>query len=110
LRPPQLRALETYWYLRLVERTPHIFDLYQKLFPPDDPGVLLNALGISPEAFQKSRYNLPALWARIKTDDEFVREFRLEALRETLTLGFSSYILASAIGVDLTGTTGTSDD
>jgi hypothetical protein len=33
LRPPQLRALETYWYLRLVERTPHIFDLYQTLFP-----------------------------------------------------------------------------
>jgi len=29
LRAPQLRALETYWYLRLVEETPHIFDLYQ---------------------------------------------------------------------------------
>ena len=24
LRKPQLRALETYWYLRLVEGTPHI--------------------------------------------------------------------------------------
>lgn len=24
LRPPQIRALETYWYLRLVEGTPHI--------------------------------------------------------------------------------------
>ena len=32
LRKPQLRALETYWYLRLVENTPHIFDLYQSLF------------------------------------------------------------------------------
>ena len=30
---PQLRVLETYWYLRLVEQKPHIFDLYQKLFP-----------------------------------------------------------------------------
>ena len=30
LRRPQLRALETYWYLRLVEKTPHIFDLYCK--------------------------------------------------------------------------------
>src|SRR5690348_14818755 len=30
LRPPQIRALETYWYLRLVENTPKIFDLYQK--------------------------------------------------------------------------------
>ena len=32
LRAPQLRALETYWYLRLVEKTPHIFDLYIRLF------------------------------------------------------------------------------
>ena len=27
LRAPQLRALETYWYLRLVEGTPHVLDL-----------------------------------------------------------------------------------
>ena len=32
LRQPQLRALETYWYRRLVEKTPHIFDLYTKCF------------------------------------------------------------------------------
>ena len=33
LREPQLRALETYWYLRLVEKTPHISDLYNQCFP-----------------------------------------------------------------------------
>jgi len=33
LRKPQLRALETYWYLRLKEETQHIFDLYTSLFP-----------------------------------------------------------------------------
>ncbi len=33
LRAPQLRALETYWYLRLVEQTPHIVALYQRLYP-----------------------------------------------------------------------------
>src|SRR3972149_6086737 len=33
LRPPQLRALETYWYLRLIENTPHVFDLYKQFFP-----------------------------------------------------------------------------
>ena len=32
LRAPQVRALETYWYLRLVEKTPHIFDLYKSLY------------------------------------------------------------------------------
>ena len=31
LRIPQVRALETYWYLRLVEKTPGIFALYQSL-------------------------------------------------------------------------------
>ncbi|MDH4164426.1 MAG: hypothetical protein OEW15_17320 [Nitrospirota bacterium] len=33
LRRPQLRALETYWYLRLIEKTPHIFDLYRNSYP-----------------------------------------------------------------------------
>ncbi len=103
LRAPQLHALETYWYLRLVERTPHIFDLYQRYFPPeDDPDVLLKALGIPTEAFQKSRYNFQNLWDNIKTSDDFVREFRLEALRETLALSYPSYILALAMGAGKT--------
>jgi len=29
LRPPKFRALEVYWYLRLIEKTPHIYNLYQ---------------------------------------------------------------------------------
>ncbi|MBW2168275.1 MAG: hypothetical protein JRG69_03270, partial [Deltaproteobacteria bacterium] len=32
LRTPQIHALETYWYLRLLEKTPHIFDLYKRFF------------------------------------------------------------------------------
>jgi len=30
LRKAQFEALETYWYLRLIGKTPHIFDLYKK--------------------------------------------------------------------------------
>ena len=30
LRRPQLRALETYWYLRLIEGSPRIPDLYAR--------------------------------------------------------------------------------
>lgn len=33
LRRAQLQALETYWYLRLIEKTPHIFDLYLRTYP-----------------------------------------------------------------------------
>lgn len=36
LRRPQLRALETFWYLRLVEGTPHVFDLYKRLYPQEE--------------------------------------------------------------------------
>jgi hypothetical protein len=44
LRAAQLRALETYWYLRLIEGTPHIFDLYRLYYPK--PIELLTALGL----------------------------------------------------------------
>ena len=99
LRPPQLRALETYWYLRLVKGTPHISDLYQEFFPPkDDPDALLKALGVPDAAFRESKYDFRTLWRNLKTNDQFVKTFKLEALRETLTLDYASYILALAMG------------
>ncbi len=107
LRPPQLRALEVYWYLRLVEKTPRIFDLYQRYFPPDeDTGALLKALGISDEAFRAANFKLKTLWQKIQSDDAFVRQFRLEALRETLALDYPSYILALAMGAGKTALIG----
>lgn len=103
LRVPQLRALETYWYLRVVLRTPHVFDLYLHLFPPDDDcPALLGALGIPTEAFQRCNFKLDRLWERVRSDDDFVREFKLEALRETLNLQYPSYILALAMGAGKT--------
>ena len=39
---------------------------------------------------------------RIRTDGEFVREHRLDALRETLVLDYPSYILALAMGAGKT--------
>ena len=44
LRRAQLRALETYWYLRLVEGTPHVFDLYQRYFPRTEAGLHASGL------------------------------------------------------------------
>ncbi len=106
LRVPQIRALETYWYLRLVEETPHVFDLYKKLFPPDDPDPILSSMGICPIAFKKSKYKLKTLWKNIEEDDDFVREFQLAALRETLTLDYPSYIFALAMGAGKTALIG----
>lgn len=98
LRPPQLQALETYWYLRLQEDTPHILNLYQSLFPKTTE--LLKALGLDHEDIINYVVDngRDALFDRIKTDDDFVRQHRLEALRETLTLAYPSYILALAMG------------
>jgi type III restriction enzyme len=103
LRRPQLCALETYWYLRLVENTPNVFDLYQKLYPPDEnTSELLESLGVPVTAFKATNFKTDVLWRRIKTDDAFVRDFDLESLRETLTLDYPSYILALAMGAGKT--------
>ncbi len=102
LRRPQLRALETYWYLRLVENTPHIFDLYRRLYLKQSE--LLTALGLTDSAIKEFVLDEgpDALWSRIRTDDIFVHDFKLESLRETLTLDYPSYILALAMGAGKT--------
>ena len=100
LRRAQMRALETYWYVRLIEGTPHVFDLYQKAFTTR--ADLISALGVPPPAFEQADYDIEALWQKVKTEDNFVRQFKLEALRETLTLDYPSYILALAMGAGKT--------
>jgi hypothetical protein len=56
LRPPQFRALEVHWYLRLVEKTPHILDLYKACY--SKKADLINALGIPTKAFEEADYEL----------------------------------------------------
>jgi type III restriction enzyme len=104
LRAPQIQALEVYWYLRLVEQTPRVPDLYQKLIP--SRSELLAALGIPYEAFERVDFVMRALWKALARDDEFVREFRLQGLRETMTLDYPSYILALAMGAGKTALIG----
>ena len=109
LRKAQFEALETYWYLRLVEGTPRIYDLYKKLY--DDPVELFKALNISisQEDLIKilSKGGIDSIFEKIKEEDDFVREYRLEALRETLSLRYPSYILALAMGAGKTILIGT---
>ena len=102
LRKPQFRALEVYWYLRLVHKTPHIFELYKSLLTKQSEQ--LAALGLNSPQIREFVLDegIDALWGRIKTDDEFVKNFKLEALRETLTLEYPSYILALAMGAGKT--------
>jgi type III restriction enzyme len=102
LRKVQLRALETYWYLRLVEDTPHIFDLYRKYYPKSID--LLAALGLDRDEIKDFVLNegLDALWDRVREDEDFVKAHRLESVHETLLLDYASYILALAMGAGKT--------
>jgi type III restriction enzyme len=102
LRPPQLIALETYWYLRLVERTPHIKDLYRVAFP--GVNARRKALGLTTQALEEAIIDdgLDAVTDRIATDAAFARAHRLEALHETLGLAYPSWILALAMGAGKT--------
>ena len=59
-------------------------------------------MDISDEAFRSSNFDLARLLKRIKNDDDFVRDFKLESLRESLTLDYPSYILALAMGAGKT--------
>ena len=102
LRAAQVRALETYWYLRLVEGTPHIFDLYRRYYPR--PLNLLAALGLDRDDIKDFVLNegLDALWERIREGGQFVKAHKLESVHETLTLDYPSYILALAMGAGKT--------
>ncbi len=102
LRAAQLRAIETYWYLRLVEGTPRVAALYERLFATNRERM--EAFGIHRPALMDVVLDegYAGLLERIRTDDELVREFKLDAQRETLTLDYPSWILALAMGAGKT--------
>jgi predicted nucleotidyltransferase len=102
LRPPQIRALETYWYLRLVEGTPHVLELYRRCFPAGSD--LLAALGLDHPDLKTKAIDLgvDGLLDAVRTDDALVKKYKLDAIRETLNLDYPSYILALAMGAGKT--------
>ncbi len=102
LRRAQFRALETYWYLRLVLKTPRIPELYAELFPKSKDRR--EAMGLThPDIVSFiADEGLESCLERVKTDNTFVRQYALESLRESLTLDYASYILALAMGAGKT--------
>ncbi|MEO7160840.1 MAG: hypothetical protein ABIX00_10145, partial [Polaromonas sp.] len=102
LRRAQFRALETYWYLRLVLNTPRIPDLYAQLFPK--PKDRREAMGLTSREIVDliADDGFEAVIERIKTDNAFVKKHSLESLRETFALDYPSYILALAMGAGKT--------
>ena len=102
LRTAQLRALETYWYLRLVERTPRIEQLYASLFP--SPRAHREAYGLTSTVLRDlvEEQGLESVLRRVADDEAFAHTHRLDALRESLGLSYPSWILALAMGAGKT--------
>jgi len=102
LRKAQFEAIETYFYLRVVEKTPHIRDLYQKYFAPKELRKLFG-IPANEEIFEiNENGGQNALFEKIKTDAEFVKKYSLETVSEMLRLNYPSYILALAMGAGKT--------
>ena len=101
LRSAQLLALETYWYLRLVEDTPSILDLYKLFYEGED---LLNILHIPYEKGELKWAKSCDIIDRFKEDQHLKGS---DALYESLTLPYPSYIFALAMGAGKTVLIGT---
>lgn len=104
LRAAQFRALQVYWYLRLIEHTPQTFSLYRTLFT--SKRERLEALGINIDNPEINKILIDededALLNKILGDDAFAKTHKCQALRESMTLAYPSYILALAMGAGKT--------
>ena len=106
LRAPQLLALEVYWYVRLVLKTPHIVDLYKHYYG-NDKQEFFTAIGVPMSQDAIDYAEIDTVIEKVKTDEEFVKKKRIVPLYEALTLDYPSYILALAMGAGKTTLIGT---
>ena len=106
LREPQFLALETYWYVRLILKTPRVVDLYKRFFGDDKEGFF-QAVGISLPQDTLDYVEIDKIMERVKSDEDFVARKKLDALSEAIQLDYPSYILALAMGAGKTVLIGT---
>jgi type III restriction enzyme len=104
LRKAQFEALETYWFLRIVEDTPHIFELYKRYFKGKEFLKSIDLLKLFkdfPDEFIEDSF-IESIVNKIINDEDFTSKYKLETLRETILLKYPSYILALAMGAGKT--------
>ncbi len=101
LREPQFAALETYWYVRLKLKTPHIIDLYKHYYS-DDKETLFEALGVPLSRDALEFAEIDGVIEKVRSDSDWVKKNRIQALHEAVILDYPSYILALAMGAGKT--------
>ena len=78
LREPQFQSLELYWFLRLVQKTPHIVDLYTHYYS-DDKRDFFEAFGIPVDPAELQWIpDVDSVIEKVKNDPEFVRQKRID--------------------------------
>lgn len=106
LREPQFYALEVYWYVRLVLKTPKIIDIYKHCYGADKQSFF-NALGIPLSSDAMDYVSIDDIIERAAKDEVFVAEKKIQTLHESLNLEYPSYIFALAMGAGKTVLIGT---
>jgi len=101
LRQPQFQALEVYWFVRLCKNTPHVIDLYRDYYG-GDKAELFRALGVPLSRDALEFAGVDEILAKVKTDPDFVKDKKIQALHEAAILEYPSYILALAMGAGKT--------
>jgi type III restriction enzyme len=105
LREPQFEAIETHFYLRIVENSPTVFELYKLYFTTKKE--LREALGIvKNQEILDLIENEENIFDKIINDLEFCKRNQLESVRETIQMQYSSYILALTMGTGKTNLIG----
>ena len=108
LREPQFQSLELYWYLRLVLNTPHIIDLYKHYYDTGDIRDFCEAFGIPISTNEAILIpDIDAIINLVKNKPEFVKQKKIDPVYEAVTLDYSSYIFALAMGTGKTVLIGT---
>ena len=106
LREPQLLALEVYWYVRLILRTPKIIDLYKYCYG-EDKEAFFDALGVPISEDALKFAEIDRIIEEVREDETFVKNKKIQALHEAVKLAYPSYILALAMGAGKTVLIGT---
>ena len=105
LRRPQFEALEVYLFLRFEKNNKKIIELYKEYFNNSDTD-LLKSLGVNlkEEGVIEILVNgsIDNLFDTIKNDDDFVKKYKLENIRETISLDYTSFIFSLVMGAGKT--------
>ncbi len=92
--------------MRLHLGTPHVIDIYKRYYG-DDKKAFFEALGAPISADAVEWAEIEEVIEKVKSDSDWVRKNRIQALHEAAILDYPSYILALAMGAGKTVLIGT---